>query len=129
MPGRVFLAALKNNLGTKKLQWIATSDIGHFAALAFSNPEEYNHKAIGLAGDELNVAEVSQAFKTALNYDQQAAFGFLGSILTTLVTEVGLMVRWFGSDGYAADIEKCRELHPGLKNFETWLKMESKFPK
>jgi hypothetical protein len=94
MPGRVFLSALKNNLGDKKLQWIAASDIGHFAALAFNDPEGYNHKAIGLAGDNLNVAEVSQTFKEALNYNQQPAFGFLGSVLTTLVSEVGLMVRY-----------------------------------
>jgi hypothetical protein len=91
---RVFLASLKNNLGDKRLQWIAASDIGHFAALAFGDLDEYNHKAIGLAGDNLNVSEVTKAFETALNYNQQPAFGFLGSVLTTLVSEVGLMVRY-----------------------------------
>lgn len=97
MPGRVFLAALKNNLGDKQLQWIATSDIGYFACLAFANPEEYNHKAIGLAGDVLNVDEISETFKRVLSYDQRPAFSFLGSILTTLVSEVGLMVRYVAS--------------------------------
>jgi hypothetical protein len=74
------------------MQWVATSDIGVFAAIAFANPAEYNHKALGIAGDRKSVAEITQTFKEAVDYDHQPAPWFLGSVLTTLVKEVGLMV-------------------------------------
>lgn len=91
-PSRVFLAALKNNLGDKQMQWVATSDIGVFAAKAFADPKAYNGRAIGIAGDTKNVPEITATFKKAVNYDHQPAPWFLGSVLTTLVSEVGLMV-------------------------------------
>ena len=91
-PSRVFLAALKNHLGDKSMQWVATSDIGIIAAIAFANPEQYNKKAIGIAGDRKTVAEITATFKQAVDYDHQPAPWFLGSVLTTLVKEVGLMV-------------------------------------
>lgn len=116
------MTALSNNLGQKRLQWVAVSDIGVFGALAFAYPEVYNKKAIGLAGDELDVAGVSQAFKTGAGADVQPTFSLLGSVLTTMVSEMGTMIRWFASDGYGVDIEKTRKMHPGLKNFETWVK-------
>jgi hypothetical protein len=79
-------------MGDKPNQWVATSDIGVFAALAFANPSEWNHKAKGIAGDSKNVADLSATFKKAVDYDHQPAPWFLGSVLTTLVKEVGLMV-------------------------------------
>lgn len=116
------MAALANNLDQKSLQWIAVSDIGIFGAIAFANLEEYNNKAIGLAGDDLNVAGVSQAFKAGADASVTPTFSILGSALTTMVSEVGTMIRWFGSDGYGVDIGKARKIHPRLKSFETWAK-------
>ncbi|KAI0004842.1 NAD(P)-binding protein [Xylariaceae sp. FL0662B] len=51
-PTKVFLAALHNTLGNKPLQWVATPDIGVFAAKAFFDPGRWDRKAVGLAGDE-----------------------------------------------------------------------------
>ncbi|KAK4683266.1 hypothetical protein QC764_123560 [Podospora pseudoanserina] len=51
LAGKVFMTLLRDTLGRDKpLQWIATRDIGFFAAEAFHNPEEWNKKATGLAG-------------------------------------------------------------------------------
>ncbi|KAK7751352.1 hypothetical protein SLS62_006758 [Diatrype stigma] len=58
-PNKVFMAAMHNWMGNKSNQWIATSDIGIFAAKAFTEPELWNQRAVGLAGDEL-------AFKIAI---------------------------------------------------------------
>ncbi|KIW04620.1 uncharacterized protein PV09_04367 [Verruconis gallopava] len=126
-PARVFMAALSNNVGTKPIQWIATSDIGYFAGLAFASPKTYNHQAISLAGDVLNVQDLVKNFRDVVNANMQPAFWMLGSLLTTLVGEMGTMVRWFGTDGYKADVEMCRKRHPSLKSFETWLKTDSPF--
>ncbi|KAF2429113.1 NAD(P)-binding protein [Tothia fuscella] len=124
---KVFLAALSNNLSQKPLQWVATKDIGIFASKAFADPDKYNHKAIGLAGDELNVAEISATFKKVTGEDVAPTYWFLGSILTTLIGDLGAMVRWFGTDGYGVDIGKARELHPGLMGMERWIREESQF--
>ena len=121
------MAALSNNLDQKPLQWVATKDIGVFAALAFANPDKYNHKAIGIAGDELNVNGLKAAFKHATGEEVGPTFWFLGSILTTLVGEMGTMIRWFASDGYRADIQRLRSMHPELLDMEKWIKEESAF--
>jgi hypothetical protein len=40
---------------------------------------------------------------------------------------MGTMLKWFGSDGYGADIKNVRDMHPGLLDMETWLKEESDY--
>jgi hypothetical protein len=128
-PTRVFMTALANNLADKPVQWVATKDIGTFAAMAFEDPEEYNQKAIGLAGDSLNVAELGTTFEKATGSRNHVAptYSVLGSVLTTLLGEMGTMVRWFGSDGYGADIPQVRKMYPNMMDMETWIKNESKF--
>lgn len=128
-PSRVFMTALNNTLGQKKLQWVATSDIGVFAAKAFESPEDYNHKALGLAGDELNPEEVAKAFDNATGTPLAPTFWGLGSVLMYMVGELGTMIKWFGSDGYKADIPALKKMHPGLMDMETWVKEKSAFPK
>jgi uncharacterized protein YbjT (DUF2867 family) len=104
-PTKVFLTALHNHLGdAKPLQWVATADIGFFAAQAFSHPEEWNHKARGLAGDELTFPQISKAFQNATGSPAATTFWGLGSVLTYMVTELGHMIGWFASEGYSADI-------------------------
>ncbi|TKX24402.1 hypothetical protein C1H76_3349 [Elsinoe australis] len=128
MPSRVFLTAMRDSLQGKTQQWIAVSDIGHFAALSFQQPEKYNHRALGLAGDELTYDQQQAIFQRDTTAPPSPVFWFLGSFLKYMVTELGRMINWFGTDGYKADIKSLRELHPGLKDFETWLKKDSAFP-
>jgi uncharacterized protein YbjT (DUF2867 family) len=52
-------------LGQKKLQFIATEDIGIVAAKAIAEPERFSGKTIDLAGDELSAEEVQAVFKKA----------------------------------------------------------------
>jgi uncharacterized protein YbjT (DUF2867 family) len=126
-PTQVFMAALRDTLGDKALQWVATSDIGTFAKLAFCSPQEYNHKALGLAGDELNPAQISEVFKEKTGSGLDGTFGFLGSVLKYMVTELGVMIGWFGTDGYKADIQALKKMHPGLMDMKTWIEKESAF--
>lgn len=129
MPTNVFLTALKNHLGQdrKSLQWVAVHDIGVFAAKAFDEPEEWNHKAVGLAGDELTIEQLSRAFSKATGYPIPLTYWPAGSLLTFLVKEVGLMIGWFASEGYKADIEARRKEHPGMLTMEQWLLTKSQF--
>ncbi|KAK3361465.1 hypothetical protein B0T24DRAFT_109327 [Lasiosphaeria ovina] len=128
-PTKVFLASLRNHLGEndKPLQWIATSDIGVFAAKAFANPAEWNHRAVGLAGDELTIEQLSRAFTRATGSPAPITYSLLGSALTFAVKEMGTMIAWFASNGYGADIAARRKDYPGLLTMEQWLKEKSGF--
>lgn len=121
-PSQVFVAALHNWMGSKPNQWVATSDIGVFVAKAFEDWEHWDQKAIGIAGDELTFDELSATFQRVTGHPIPEAHSWLGSILTYVVTEVRLMIGWFVSDGYKADIAARREDHPDLLTVEDWLR-------
>ncbi|KAB5566964.1 hypothetical protein GE09DRAFT_1219212 [Coniochaeta sp. 2T2.1] len=119
----VFLAALHNKIPrAKKVQWVASGDIGRYAAMAFDNPEEWNGRAVGLAGDELTLGELGDVFGEVTGKPAPVTYWFLGSVLTTLVREMGLMIGWFGSDGYKADVAGRRREYPGLMDLEAYLR-------
>ncbi|RYP89356.1 hypothetical protein DL769_000111 [Monosporascus sp. CRB-8-3] len=126
-PNRVFMAAMHNWMGNKPNQWIATSDIGIFASKAFVEPERWDRKAVGLAGDELTFRELSATFEKVTGYPVPEAHWIFGSVLTFMVTELRLMIGWFASNGYKADINSRRREHPGLLTMEEWLRKESSF--
>ena len=127
-PTKVFMTAVHNTLGDNKpLQWVATSDIGVFAAQAFSKREDWKHKAIGLAGDELTVPQLNKAFANATGTPLGTTYSILGSALMWGVAELGHMIGWFGTDGYKADIPNLKKIHPGLLNMEAWIKEKSAF--
>lgn len=56
------LGALAIGLGDGKMQWIAITGIVVFATLAFTCSNKYSHKALGLAGDSLDVNDVKVVF-------------------------------------------------------------------
>ncbi|KAA8573604.1 hypothetical protein EYC84_005187 [Monilinia fructicola] len=99
-----------------KLQLVATADIGHFAAQALLNPNEYNGRAISIAGDELTFGEANEIFLSRLGKDIPRTFNFVGSTLLWAIKDVGLMFTWFEQRGYAADIDALRKEHPGLQS-------------
>ncbi|TKA22484.1 hypothetical protein B0A50_07949 [Salinomyces thailandicus] len=126
-PTQVFMAAMRETLGSKPNQWIATKDIGIFAKLSFESPQKFNQKAYGLAGDELTHQQLSKAFENKTGQPMDGTFWFLGSVLKYMVAELGTMINWFGSDGYKANIPELKKMHPGLMDLETWIEKESAF--
>lgn len=127
-PTKVFMAALRNHLKTDKAnQWVAVHDIGVFAAKAFSDPTRWNHRAIGLAGDELTFEQMDSSFLNATGHAIPVTFWFMGSLLTYMVSELRLMIGWFATDGYRADIQELRREYPDLMTMEQWLAQKSAF--
>lgn len=125
--GRVFATCFKTALKGKPLQFVATSDIGFFAADAFLNPDTYKGKAISLAGDELTFEGMSLVFEQKTGRTLPMAFRPLCSLFMAAVKDMGYMFRWFHEHGYKADISKLRAMNPGMKDFATWLETESAF--
>ncbi|KAI0103849.1 hypothetical protein GGR51DRAFT_573109 [Nemania sp. FL0031] len=126
-PTKVFVTALHNWLGNKSMQWVATKDIGVFAAKAFANPREWNRKAVGIAGDELNFDQMNQAFKIVTGEPAPVTYSVFGSALTLMVPELRTMICWFSRDGYHANINLRRVDHPQLLSFIEWLDQERPF--
>ena len=127
VPTKVFLAALRDTLQQKPLQWVSIDDIGLFGAKAFREPQAWNTRAEALAGDELTFDELSGCFERVTGSPAPATFGILGSVLKWAVTEVNVMITWFKTDGYGADVNRLRKEEPEMCNFERWLKERSAF--
>ena len=119
---KVLLAALRDTLKDKPLQWVATRDIGIAAALAFRDSDAWHTKAVSLATDELTFAQVNEVFEKVTGSPAPTTFGFLGTALKYGVPEMGKMLNWFRDVGYGADIAQNRQFNPRYLTFETWLK-------
>ncbi|OAL23559.1 hypothetical protein AYO20_11004 [Fonsecaea nubica] len=128
--GKVFASSWARSLDKgQKLQLIATSDIGFFAAEAFLKPERYTNAKLSLAGDELTYDQFRTVFQQTLGYSLPTTFSFVAGLVNWMVKDLGLMFRWFHDVGYGADIAALKQINPGLKDFRTWLETESQFKK
>ena len=122
---KVFLAALRDTLKGKPLQWVSTDDIGIFAAKAFRDPDSWNARAEALAGDELTLEEMSGCYERVTGSPVPATYGFFGSALMYAVKELNIMITWFATDGYGANISELKKEEPQLCGFERWLRERS----
>ncbi|MFF7269332.1 NmrA/HSCARG family protein [Streptomyces cyaneofuscatus] len=95
----------------KPMQFIASDDIGVFAADAFDRPAEFIGREIELAGDEITFPQVAEVYERIT--------GTPSRLEPTPIEE--RMFEWFAEEGYQADIPALRELHPGLLTFEQFL--------
>lgn len=128
-PTRVFLSAWRDTLGDKPLQLIGASDIGYVGGQAFLNRQQYDRKAIGLAGDSVNFEQLQATFKQSRGYDLNGTYGILGSALKWAVSDVGKMLDWFASDGYGVDIVELKKTYPKILDLRQWLDTKSSFEK
>ncbi|PYH75696.1 NAD(P)-binding protein [Aspergillus uvarum CBS 121591] len=120
--GKVLMTMVRDNLTERPMQWVAVSDIGVFAAKAFENPEAWNHKAIGLAGDQATFDQIDAAFHKVTGRRMETTFGLFGKALRYGVPEVRKMMNWMQEEGYKADINTLREVHPELKDWEAFFR-------
>lgn len=127
MQSKVFLAALRDTMKGDPVQFVSVDDIGLFVTKAFLNPEQWNGRAEGLAGDELTFEEMDGCFQRATGKPTPVTFSILGSALKWGVKEVKVMLDWFKSDGYGVDIAKLRQEEKDLCDFERYLKERSDF--
>jgi uncharacterized protein YbjT (DUF2867 family) len=104
------------------LQQIAVDDIGAFAAIAFSNPDEWIGQVIEIAGDELTMRETAETFSHALNRDVKYVQVPWNDFKKQAGDEMTTMYRWFEDEGYKADIEALRKIHHGLKDLQSFLR-------
>ena len=126
--GKAMAAMWKNGIpSSMPLQLISTQDIGRFASMVFRRPEDFAGQCISLGTDELTFREANYVFRKVYGKDMPSTFGFVSKLLLKMVEELGDMFRFLGEEGTAADVRRCKELCPGMTDFETWLREESSF--
>lgn len=103
------------------LQMIAVDDIGAFAALAFSKPEEFIGKAYELAGDKLTMMQAAEIFGRVIGRHVKYVEAPLERI-RNMSPDMASMFEWFIREGYQGDIPTLRALHPQLLTLEAWLR-------
>jgi uncharacterized protein YbjT (DUF2867 family) len=119
----MFLGIFRANFGVSlPVQFVATYDIGWFAARALEGPERYAGRVIPLAGDELSVGEIIKTFKTATGKKPWVAPipAFLAKKM--MPKEFLDMFTWIREKGFKADIAKVRQESPQLLTFAGWVK-------
>ncbi|KAL1836170.1 hypothetical protein VTJ49DRAFT_5479 [Mycothermus thermophilus] len=124
--GKAFMTMLRDIIGDRPLQWVATKDIGFFAAEAFHNPDTWKGKALGIAGDQLTFEQVNELVKKETGQPIGTTYRIVWKLMNFLVSEVGIMMEWFRDEGFGVDIAKLRELNPNLTTVEAWLKERSR---
>lgn len=104
----------------KRLQMIASGDIGFFAADAFDDPATSIGAKVELAGDELTGEEIASVF--ARHTGIPARYEAIGPQELEQVSEwQATAYAWLNRVGYAADIASLRARHPDLLTLEGWL--------
>jgi uncharacterized protein YbjT (DUF2867 family) len=106
----------------KPFQQVAVEDVGAFAAMAFGHPDEWIGREVDIAGDERTMPEIAEAFGRVagrkVGYYQVPWDQFEEQ----MGEEYAVMYRWFNDVGYEADVEALRREHPGLIDFEGYLR-------
>ncbi|RSM11458.1 hypothetical protein CEP52_003027 [Fusarium oligoseptatum] len=119
--GRGFVR-MWEQLGTKKLQFVATSNIGWFAARSFLDPTAHAGAAITIAGDELTQPEADAIFKQVTGQSMPIGPCVIANTVKLVLRDTaGDMFRWFGEDGYGGDVEASRNMYPGIMDFRHWI--------
>ena len=116
------LGMFRNALGhSKRVQFVAVSDIGWFAARALEDPERFTGREISIAGDKLSVPEIISTYRRVTGRKPWVAPipPFLPKMI--MPKEIVTMFEWMGSEGFRADIPALKAEHPGLLTFFDWL--------
>ena len=119
----MFLGMFRANFGlSHRVQFVATYDIGWFAARALEDPERYAGRVIPLAGDELSVGDIIRTFKTVTGHKPWVAPipTFLAKKM--MPKEFLDMFTWIREKGFKADIAQVRQEYPQLLTFAGWVK-------
>jgi uncharacterized protein YbjT (DUF2867 family) len=127
--GKIFATSYNMSLKGAPLQMIGVSDIGAVAAEVFMNANAYKGQAISLAGDELTYAQFKDIFERRTGQALPTTFRILPTLFMAMVKDMGYMFKWFHDEGFGANVAEVKKIHPGVKDFETWLTTESAFAK
>lgn len=106
---------------TTSLQMVAVDDIGAFAALAFEHPDKWKNRTFSLAGDELSMQQIADAFARVTAQNVKYVQVSWDQFERNMGRELTVMYRWFQETGFHFDIEEVRREYPPTRTFNRWL--------
>jgi hypothetical protein len=115
--------------GSKPLVLISTRDIGIFAAQAFTSPSSYNNISLSIGTQALTYDRGAKIFKEVVGSEMPTTQAFVVALLKWLIADLRKMHNWLTENGSVVDLEDMRSRHPGMMDFETWSREESRFKK
>lgn len=104
-----------------RLQMVAVDDIGGVVATALERSGKWQDRAIELAGDELSMSELAQAFTRSSGREVRYVQVPWDEFEQQDGEELTLMYRWFQHTGYHVNIGTVRSEYPKLTTFERWM--------
>lgn len=104
-----------------RLQMVAVDDIGGVVAMAFEHPGKWQDRNFDLAGDELSMAELAEAFGRVAGREVRYEQVPWDQFESQAGKEMTIMYRWFEDTGYHVDIGAVRQEYPKLTTFTSWL--------
>jgi uncharacterized protein YbjT (DUF2867 family) len=104
-----------------RLQMLAVDDIGGMVAMAFERPGKWQDRVIELAGDELSMSELAQAFSRSSGREVRYVQVPWDEFEQQAGKEVTAMYRWFQDTGYHVNIGAARSEYPKLTAFDRWM--------
>ncbi|MFD3591619.1 NmrA/HSCARG family protein [Nocardia sp. NPDC058640] len=103
------------------LSLISVRDIGAFAALALTHPEEYLGRTVSIAGDRLTPPQIARTFGLAAGRPARS-FQVPIEAVRAFDAQVAKMFTFFNErPDEALDLTALRVQHPGLQDLPTWL--------
>ncbi len=107
-----------------RLQMVAVTDIGAFAAMAFEHSGSWGNRVMELAGDELSMQEIAEVMSRATGRSVQYSQVPWDEFARRAGEEITAMFKWFESEGYHVDISEVRRDRPELLSFERWFALD-----
>jgi len=104
-----------------RLQMVAVDDIGGVVATALERLGKWQDRVIELAGDELSMSDLAQAFTRASGREVRYVQVPWDEFEQQAGKELTLMYRWFQDTGYHVDIGAVRSEYPKLTTFDHWM--------
>jgi uncharacterized protein YbjT (DUF2867 family) len=106
---------------TTNLQMVAVDDIGAFAALAFEHPGKWKNRTFSLAGDELSMRQIADAFSRVTARDVKYVQVSWDQVEKNMGRELTVMYHWFEEKGFHVNIDQVRREYPLTHTFDRWL--------
>lgn len=104
-----------------RIQLIATEDIGVIAAKVFAEPDRFIGEKVKIAGDELSMTEMAQAFANVTGTPARYEESDIAQV-RAYSDDLAHMYEFFENKGFDADLDEVRALHPGIRSLEDWIR-------
>ncbi len=80
---------------------------------------------MALAGDSLTFDQAGAIFQQKTGQVMPTTYDVLARAFMWGAKDLGAMFRWFGTDGFGADVPAVKKLHPDMLTFGDWLEKKS----